>query len=150
MFTFKDIEKINYDNRCRTYNIYKDILVLLDEDLDSRIYNFIDSLGNDSKSLCAVMENEGRLFLLWQDIIPDNYIQGKEISVNCNHFCPVEYEDVLSDEELDLLLEDYVYPKDGLRNDEEINFHNTFWNEEYKCYGQFVQDTWTVEVSISL
>ena len=96
------------------------------------------------------MENEGRLFLLWQDIIPDNYIQGKEISVNCNHFCPVEYEDVLSDEELDLLPEDYVYPKDGLRNDKEINFHNTFWNEEYKCYGQFVQDTWTIKISIIL
>ncbi len=82
MFTFQDIQKINYATRCKAYNIYKDVLVLLDEDYDSRIYNFIDSLGINSKSLCAAMENEGRLFLLWHDLIPDKFVEGKEVRVN--------------------------------------------------------------------
>ena len=85
MFTFQDIQKINYLNRCRIYNIYKDVLVLLDEDYDSRIYNFIDSLGISSKSLCAVMENEGRLFLLWQDDIPEKYTENNEVIVKFKH-----------------------------------------------------------------
>ena len=150
MFTFDDIQKINYANRCKGYNIYNGVLVLLDEDYDSRIYNFIDSLGIESKSLCAAMENEGSLFLLWHDKIPDDYIKGKEIKVDCKHFCPVNYEDFLSNEELDLLPEDYVFPEDGLRNENETNFHNRFWNEEYNCYGDFAYDSWTIEISILL
>lgn len=81
MFTFQDIQKINYANRCKASNVYKNVFVLLDEDYDSRIYNFIDSLGIDAQSLCAVMENEGRLFLLWYDLIPENYVEGKEVNV---------------------------------------------------------------------
>ena len=81
MFTFQDIQKINYHNRCKAFNVYKSVFVLLDEDFDSRIYNFIDSLGIDAQSLCAVMENEGCLFLMWYDLIPDKYIEGKEINV---------------------------------------------------------------------
>ena len=81
MFTFQDIQKINYHSRCKAFNVYKSVFVLLDEDFDSRIYNFIDSLGIDAQSLCAVMENEARLFLLWYDLIPDKYVEGKEINV---------------------------------------------------------------------
>jgi hypothetical protein len=80
-FTFDNIQKINYLNRCRAYNIYKDVLVLLDEDFDSRIYNFIDSLSVESKKLCAVMENEGSLFLLWHDDIPEKYNENNEVIV---------------------------------------------------------------------
>lgn len=108
MFTFQDIQKINYLNRCRIYNIYKDVLVLLDEDYDSRIYNFIDSLGISSKSLCAVMENEGRLFLLWHDLIPDNYIEGKEVIVRFD-----KYSDIWSIEKSILLIDknSFVLPE---------------------------------------
>ncbi len=85
MFTFQDIQKINYANRSKAYNVYKNVLVLLDEDYDSRIYNFIDSMGIDAKSLCAVMENEGRLFLLWHDDIPEKYFENNEVIVKFKH-----------------------------------------------------------------
>ena len=85
MFTFQDVSIINYANRCKAYDVYKDVLVLLDQDCDSRIYNFIDSLRIDSKKLCAVMENEGRLFLLWHNDIPEKYIENKEVIVKFKH-----------------------------------------------------------------
>jgi hypothetical protein len=56
MFTFQDVSIINYANRCKAYDVYKDVLVLLDEDCDSRIYNFIDSLRIDSKKLCGILQ----------------------------------------------------------------------------------------------
>jgi hypothetical protein len=85
MFTFQDVSMINYLNRCRACNIYKDVLVLLDEDFDSRIYNFIDSLSVESKKLCAVMENEGSLFLLWHNDIPEKYTENNEVIVKFKH-----------------------------------------------------------------
>jgi hypothetical protein len=85
MFTFQDVSIINYANRCKAYNVYKDVLVLLDEDYDSRIYNFIDSLRINSKKLCAVMENEGRLFLLWHNDIPEKYTENNEVIVKFKH-----------------------------------------------------------------
>ena len=150
MLTLDNIQKINHFNRCKALNIYKNVLVLLDEDFDSRIYNFIDSLDSNSKILSAAMENKGSLFLLWHEKIPEDYVKGKEVKVDCKHFCPVNYEDFLPDEELNSLPQDYVFPEECLRNEKETNFHNAFWNEEYGCYGEFRYDLWTIEESILL
>lgn len=56
-------------------SIYKNILILWDEDQDTRIFEFIDNLDKlDLNSLQIVHEHEGTLCLYWKISPPSKYI----------------------------------------------------------------------------
>lgn len=150
MFTLTDLVKIDAFEYHKGMSIYKNVLILWDEDFNIILYNFIDSLGIDSSSLCAVMERKGRLYLLWHDVIPEKYQENKSLDVESDHFFEVDYFDFLSDEELENLPDDYEFPSHGPRNEQEQKFHDTFWNSYEKSYGYFPGDQWDIVQSICL
>jgi hypothetical protein len=151
MFTLSDLFKIDIFQDCKGMSIYKNVLILWDEDFDTTIHNFIDSLGIDAKSLCAAMERKGILNLLWHDFIPEKYQENKEVLVNKDYFFEIDYyDDCLSEEEQDNLDIDYEYPTEGSKNEKEQAFHDSFWNDIEKKYGYYAEDLWIILKSISL
>lgn len=64
------------------FSIYKGVLILWDEDWDTRICSFIgNSLDHSYTDLLVAKESEGCLSLIWHGLIPYSYQKGMCVDV---------------------------------------------------------------------
>ena len=64
------------------FSIYRGILIGWDEDYDTRIFRFIDEMTKaDRRGLIGAAEHNGRLFLLWKNLVPYKYGEGQQVEV---------------------------------------------------------------------
>lgn len=62
--------------------LYKSVLVLWDEDRDTRILDWTDSLDDEIRgNLLIAYEHEAGLALRWKEHVPENYEEGVQIEV---------------------------------------------------------------------
>lgn len=62
------------------FSVYRDIVVLWDDDFDTRVLDWIDSLTDETRQkLAAAQENEGNLYLLWHSEVPFEYRVNGEV-----------------------------------------------------------------------
>jgi len=62
--------------------VYKGVLVFFDEDKDTRIFDFLDSMSDDYRDrLFAVGERKAGLSMVWKGTIPKQYQEESEIDV---------------------------------------------------------------------
>jgi hypothetical protein len=70
------------DLKRRGLSVHRNVIVLWDEDQDTRIITFLDELPTDVVGmLAAAGEHEGTLSLIWKDLVPDAYRMGKSVVV---------------------------------------------------------------------
>lgn len=63
----------------KIFSFYKGVIVEWDEDMDTRILNFIDGMEfQDTLELLLVAECEGCISLLWRAYIPSIYMEGSD------------------------------------------------------------------------
>ena len=75
IFSKLDFEGISLEHGISTYH---EVIVVWDEDYDTRVLLFIDDLPYYiKKELFAVHEREGHLILVWKDKIPNRYFGDK-------------------------------------------------------------------------
>lgn len=82
------------------FTIYRNVIVVWDEDQDSRIFLFIDELDDrECKHLIAAYESEGGLKLLWDDYqnIPTFLHDGQGSQVDSDWWTIVYSDDVYSE-----------------------------------------------------
>lgn len=71
IYEFDDFEFIDSGHG---FSLYRGILVLWDEDRDTRILSMIDGMEDkDREQLVIAQEHEGTLVLLWKKYIPSKY-----------------------------------------------------------------------------
>lgn len=78
VFTVKDIAELAAMCREGDYGfvIYKNVVVFWDEDYDSRIFDFVDSLSPSHRNrLSAACESEACLMLVWDGNVPDDRLK---------------------------------------------------------------------------
>ncbi len=64
------------------FSLYRGVFIGWDEDYDPRILRLVDEmLEVDRHGLIGVMETKGNLFLLWKNLIPHCYGEGKQIEL---------------------------------------------------------------------
>lgn len=79
-FSVKDLFGQDIPN-CE-FSIYKGILIVWDEDTDTRIINFIDNLPQEVlDKLLVIGEHEGAVSFLWKHIIPVGYSYGNSYDI---------------------------------------------------------------------
>ena len=70
-----------------SYSVYKGVLVVWDEDYDSRILDFIDELHQYIREkLISVSEHEGSIYFLWAESVPDEFSEGVNVVVRGDHW----------------------------------------------------------------
>ncbi len=83
VFIGKGLPSMPNDNAIVGMSVYKDTLVLWDEDVDSRVIGLLDSmLGYHLEKLAAVYEHEGGVLMYWKGAIPDKYADGSQIGIS--------------------------------------------------------------------
>ena len=63
------------------FSIHKGVLVIWDEDTDTRVLEFVDNMAKKRLPLAAVQEREGMLSLLWSGPIPAGFEEGKSVEM---------------------------------------------------------------------
>lgn len=84
------MKTINHNGRAgRVFNVghvpvstYNGVIVIWDEDYDTRVLGFIDTLSPAVRSnLLTVHEHEGTIELLWAGSVPPNFVRGGMIEI---------------------------------------------------------------------
>jgi hypothetical protein len=74
------------------YEVYKDVVIVWDEDHDPRIKNFIDDLSHDDRdNLIMCGESKGDLTLWWAYQVPESFQEKKSVSVANNDSWNIEH-----------------------------------------------------------
>ena len=64
------------------FSVYQGILIQWDEDHDTRILEFIDTLNDyERRNLAVVQEHEGTIAFLWNKQIPLQFVEGGTVNV---------------------------------------------------------------------
>jgi hypothetical protein len=62
------------------YSLYKGVIVVWDDDSDSRVLDLLDKMSDEVRSgLLAVHEHEGSVSFRWFGYIPSDYQEGKGV-----------------------------------------------------------------------
>lgn len=74
-------------NHPHGYEVYKDVVIIWDEDHDERIKTFIDDLQeNDRDNLVMCNESEGDLTLWWFNEIPQSFQSKDGVTVEGDYW----------------------------------------------------------------
>lgn len=69
------------------FSVYRDTLIVWDEDHDERVVTFIDQLPEYVRAqLLVVQEHEGCLALLWRYCVPPGYEEQQGVDVAGDHW----------------------------------------------------------------
>jgi hypothetical protein len=64
-------------SRCEGMTAYRGVLILWDEDYDTRVVDLLDGMTDaERRELVAVHENEGCVFLCWRAMVPERFRAG--------------------------------------------------------------------------
>jgi hypothetical protein len=64
------------------YNVYKEVVVVLDETRDPRIFEMVDVLDQLNDNLIMVKYHKGTVWILWKYYIPNKYENSIEVDID--------------------------------------------------------------------
>jgi len=90
-YRYRELPKLEMTPEEAGFSIYRGVVVRWDEDYDARVLDFIDRLSlEDRKNLVAVQEHEESIAFRWEDHVPIELDEGKNILIDGDVWTVIE------------------------------------------------------------